>query len=205
MLKKKDIFFQTFENMAENLLETAVYFQKVMKSGHIEDTVEFAKIMKDYEHKGDHYVHTVIAALNKTFITPIERDDIMDLITSLDDVLDTLETCASRFEMYEIHKVDPHIAQFADIVLRSCQEINSAIRLLTSKKMLAIRQHTIRINELENEGDDLLRKTIKLLFSKVTDPIELIKWKELFELLESTTDDCEDVANTLETIIMGNS
>jgi uncharacterized protein Yka (UPF0111/DUF47 family) len=143
--------------------------------------------------------------LNKTFITPIEREDIMALTTSLDDVLDGVEACASRFEMYHITEKDEYITLFADILVRSVHQIKNAIYLLTQKKLLAIREHCIALNELENQGDDVLRVSITTLFANVKDPIELIKRKEIYERLEQTTDYCEDVANTLESIIMRNS
>jgi len=203
MFKKKDIFFETLENISENLLATAEFFAKGLNN--LNDLSGFAKTMKEFETKGDRFTHTMITELNKTFITPIEREDILALTTSLDDVLDGLEACAARFEMYEIREPDTHIRLFADILLRSAQEIRSAIKLLTTKKLLAIREYNIRVNELENEADQLLRTAIKELFIQVKDPIELIKKKEIYEMLESTTDDCEDVANTLESIIMLNS
>ncbi|UVI30929.1 DUF47 domain-containing protein [Paenibacillus spongiae] len=203
MFKKKDIFFTTLESMSDTMLEAVEYFAKNVSN--LKDVTQFAKDMKEYESKCDRHVHTIITELNKTFITPIERDDIMKLTTSLDDVLDGIEACASRFEMYHIQEHDEYITLFADILVRSAQQIKKAIYLLTEKKLLAIREPAIHINELENQADDLLRVCVKSLFANVKDPIELIKRKEIYERLEQTTDYCEDVANTLETIIMRNS
>jgi uncharacterized protein Yka (UPF0111/DUF47 family) len=129
----------------------------------------------------------------------------MELTTTMDDVLDGLEATASRFYMYNITEPDEYIVQFADILRQSAYEIQKAVHLLSQKKLLAIREYTIRLNDLENQGDELLRICIKNLFATVTDPIELIKRKELYERLETTTDSCEDVANMLESIIMRNS
>ncbi|MFX3636363.1 MAG: DUF47 domain-containing protein [Candidatus Pristimantibacillus sp.] len=203
MFKKKDIFFKTLEEMADTIVESVEYFAKGVSD--LSDVTTFAKVMKEYESKCDQYVHTILKELNKTFITPIEREDIMALTTSLDDVLDEVEACASRFEMYNIQEKDEYITLFGDILLRSANQIKKAIYLLTDKKLLAIREHTIAINELENQADDLLRVCIKGLFTDVKDPIELMKRKEIYEMLEQTTDYCEDVANTLESIIMRNS
>jgi len=203
MFKKKDIFFTTLEAMADTILEAAQYFEENVSK--IRDVTQFAKSMKEYETKCDSYVHTILTELNKTFITPIEREDIMALTTSLDDVLDGIEASASRFEMYNVTEPDEYITLFADILLRSAQQIKKAIYLLSEKKLLAIREPAISINELENQADDLMRVCIKSLFANVKDPIELIKRKEIYERLEQTTDCCEDVANTLETIIMRNS
>ncbi|EFM10734.1 Putative phosphate transport regulator [Paenibacillus curdlanolyticus YK9] len=200
---KKDIFFKTLEEMADTLVVAVEYFGQHVTN--LQDVTAFAKQMKNYETQCDKYTHTILTELNKTFITPIEREDIMALTTSLDDVLDGIEACASRFEMYQIKEHDEYIALFADNLVRSSHQIKKAIYLLTEKKLLAMREPNIAINELENQADDLLRVSITNLFKNVKDPIELIKRKEIYERLEQTTDYCEDVANTLETIIMRNS
>ncbi|SEU27412.1 DUF47 domain-containing protein [Paenibacillus sp. NFR01] len=203
-LRKKDIFFETLENMADTIVQAADYFAQNITS--LRDNVDnFTAVMKKYESQCDSYTHTVIKELNKTFITPLERDDIMELITSMDDVIDGLEASASRFYMYNLLETDEYIVQFAEILRQSAYEIQKAVHLLSQKKLLAIREYTIRLNDLENQGDEVLRICTKNLFATVTDPIELIKRKELYERLETTTDKCEDVANTLESIIMRNS
>lgn len=201
--KKKNIFFQTFEEMADTIVEAVEYFHKHVPN--LTDLTTFARDMKEFESKCDRHVHTVLTELNKTFITPIDRDDILKLTTSLDDVLDGIEALASRFEMYQIHEPDEYVTVFAENLVRCAHQIRKAMKLLSQKKLLAMREPAIAINELENQADDLLRVCIKSLFTKVTDPIELIKRKEIYERLEQTTDRCEDVANTLETIIMRNS
>ncbi|MEC0093441.1 hypothetical protein PMSD_25035 [Paenibacillus macquariensis subsp. defensor] len=201
--KKKDIFFETMENMADTIVQAADYFaQNVSK---YEDVSVFAGEMKKYESQCDEFTHTIIKELNKTFITPIDRDDILALTSSLDDVMDGLEATASRFYMYDLHKPDEYIVQFAEILRQSAYVIQKAIHLLSQKKLLAIREYTIRLNDLENQGDDLLRICVKNLFATISDPIDLIKKKEIYERLEQTTDTCEDVANMLESIIMSNS
>lgn len=203
MFKKKDVFFSTFEEMADTVVEAVEYFAAGVKD--LSNVNEFAKKMKEYESKCDEYTHSILIELNKTFITPIEREDIMALTTSLDDVLDGVEASASRFVMYNVQEKDDFVIQFGDILVRSVHQIKNAISLLTKKKLLDMRQHCIAINQLENEGDDLLRVSVTKLFATVSDPIELIKRKEIYERLEQTTDCCEDVANTLESIIMRNS
>lgn len=203
MFKKKDIFFSTFEEMADTIVEAVEYFHKHVQD--LRDVSQFARDMKEFESKCDKHVHTILTQLNKTFITPIERDDIMKLTSSLDDVLDGIEALSSRFEMYHIQEPDEYIILFADNLVRCSHQIKKAIGLLSQKKLLAMREPAIAINELENQADDLLRVSIKSLFANVKDPIELIKMKEVYERLEQTTDYCEDVANQLETIIMRNS
>ncbi|GGA52088.1 DUF47 domain-containing protein [Paenibacillus physcomitrellae] len=202
-VKKKDIFFQTLENMADTIVQAADYFTANVSD--FDNISDFAKAMKEFEKKCDEFVHTTIKELNKTFITPIERDDIMGLVTTMDDVIDGLEATVSRFYMYHLGNPDKYIVQFGEILRNSAYEIQKAVHLLSSKKLLAIREHTIRLNDLENQGDELLRICINELFQSVTDPIELIKKKEIYERLETTTDACEHVANMLESIIMRNS
>ncbi|MGG1311598.1 MULTISPECIES: DUF47 domain-containing protein [Cohnella] len=204
MFRKKDIFFKTLEEMADLIVETVDRFATAV-DGDLPDTAAFAKQMKEFEHRGDTFAHLILTELNKTFITPIEREDIMALTKMLDDVLDGIEASASRFDMYQISKADPYIRKFGDCLRRSGLEIKSAIYLLTQKKLLAMQTHCVMLNELENEGDELMRQGIKNLFINVKDPIELIKYKEIYERLEETTDACEDVANILQSIIMRNS
>ena len=201
--KKKDIFFVTFEEMADTIVEAAEYFAKGVTD--LSDVQKFAATMTEYENKCDQYTHTLVNAINKVFITPIERDDIMALSTSLDDVMDGLESVSNRFVMYGVTEKDEFITRFADILVRSAHQIRSAIQLLSEKKLLTIREHNIAIHGLENEGDVVLRESVTSLFANVKDPIELIKRKEVYERLEETTDCCEDVANTLESIVMRNS
>ncbi|MBB6670144.1 DUF47 domain-containing protein [Cohnella nanjingensis] len=204
MFRKKDIFFKTLEDMSDLILETVERFASAM-NGELTDVAAFSKEMKEFEHRGDQFAHLIITELNKTFITPIDREDIMELTKLLDDVLDGIEASASRFDMYQISKPDTYIRKFVDVLHRSAVEIKSAIYLLSQKKLLAIQTHCVKLNELENEGDELLRQSVKSLFQNVKDPIELIKHKEIYERLEETTDACEDVANTLQSIIMRNS
>ncbi|QNK56593.1 DUF47 domain-containing protein [Paenibacillus sp. PAMC21692] len=189
--------------MGDTLVEATEYFAAGVSD--LSNLTAFAKRMKELESQCDQFTHTILKELNKTFITPIEREDIMALTTSLDDVLDGIEACASRFEMYNVREKDEYITLFADVIVRSTHQIRKAIQLLTQKKLLAMREHTIAINELENQADDLLRVSVTSLFANVKDPIELIKRKEIYERLEQTTDYCEDVANILESIIMRNS
>lgn len=205
MFRKKDIFFKTLEEMADLIQEAVDRFADGVSGGELADVPAFAKEMKSFEHRGDQFAHLILTELNKTFITPIEREDIMALTKLLDDVLDGIEACTSRFDMYHISTPDAYIRKFGDVLRRSALEIKAAIYLLTQKKLLAIQTHCVKLNELENEGDDLMRQGIKHLFQNVKDPIELIKLKDMYERLEETTDSCEDVANILQSIIMRNS
>lgn len=204
VFKKKDKFAVLLSSIAANLKEATNYFADY-KLKNVSDLKIFSEKMKEYESKGDSFVHKVIKELNNTFITPIEREDILLLAMSMDDVLDGLEHCAALFEMYTITNADEYMLKFVD-ALRNCSlEIEQAVDLLSTKKLLKIRDHAIKIKDYESKCDNIQRQSIKHLFSIEKDPIRLIKYKEIYENLENIADSCQGVANTLETIIMKNA
>ncbi|HEX7063643.1 MAG TPA: DUF47 domain-containing protein [Bacillales bacterium] len=202
--QKQDDFFKMLSNISVNLQEGSQYF-KDFKIRSESDLKEFSKVMKEYETKGDTFIHELIVALNKTFITPLEREDILELAVKMDDILDGLEACSSRFEMYNITAPNEYMVKFVDHLNDAVGEVNESVRLLGKKKLIDIRPHAIKINDYESTCDELLRVSIKDLFVKESDPLIVIQYKELYELLEEISDSCEHVANTLETIIMRNA
>jgi len=161
--------------------------------------------MKEYETKGDSYIHEVTVDLNNAFITPIEREDILHLAMSMDDVLDGIEATSALFEMYSITQADDFMVKFVDAIRGSAIEIDKAVDLLSTKKLLNIRDHAIKIKDYESKCDGILRQSIKHLFATEKDPIRIIQYKEIYENLEDIADYCQSVANTLETIIMKNA
>ncbi|HWO98006.1 MAG TPA: DUF47 domain-containing protein [Bacillus sp. (in: firmicutes)] len=201
---KKDVFFEMLSKISGNLKESSQFFMDY-KMNNASDLKEFSGVMKEYETKGDTYIHELIVALNKTFITPIEREDILQLAMKMDDVLDGLEQWVARLEMYSITHTDEYMTKFFSHINQSSIEIAKAIDLLASKRLLDIRPHAIQIKDFESRCDELLRASIKNLFVVEKDPIKIIQVKELYEMLEGIADSCEDVANTLETIIMRNA
>ncbi|WP_077614411.1 DUF47 domain-containing protein [Caenibacillus caldisaponilyticus] len=201
---KNDKFLTMLKQIAINLEEAAQYFVDY-KIRTIEDLKEFSKVMKDYERKGDSYIHELIVDLNKTFITPLEREDILAFAMKMDDVLDGFEQWASRVEIYHFTNPSEQMVQFVNMLLGATKEIAEAANQLHRRKLLNIRAHVIKINEYETSCDDLLQESIRQLFLKESDPIKIIQYKELYEMLENIADSCEDVANTLETIIMRNA
>ncbi len=203
LFKKKDIFLETLILSAQNLKESSDLFLEEIYNLH--EVEEYAKKIKMLEDKGDEYTHTIIRALNKTFITPLEREDILGLATKIDDVLDGIEECADRLCLYQVKEADDYIKAFAQNIVKNANEIIAAMNLLGQKKLQQMMKHVFRINELENEADHLLRECIKDLFEKTDDPILIIKKMQLYDMLERITDVCEDVANILETLQMRNS
>lgn len=204
VFKKKDPFLEKLYEIAENVHESAKYFNH-FKIHSKDDLVQFAKVMKEFEVKGDDYNHELIIALNKTFITAIEREDMLNLAITLDDILDGVEACASRFYMYQVTAPNDYMVKFGELIETATTVVLEAMDLLRNRKLLDMRTQIIRINDLEKDGDMLMRKGIYELFQQSTDAIEIIKIKEIYEILERVLDSCEDVADTLESIIMGNS
>jgi uncharacterized protein len=203
-IKKNDKFMVLLSNISANSKESVNYFTEY-KLKNVSDLKIFSEKMKEYETKGDTFVHEVIKELNDAFITPIEREDILHLAMTMDDVLDGLEGCAALFEMYSITNADDFMMQFVDALQGSIHEIDKAIGLLSNKKLPQIREHAIKIKDYESKCDNILRQSIKHLFTVEKDPIRIIQYKEIYETLEDVADFCQEVANTLETIIMKNA
>lgn len=201
---KKDRFGLLLFEIADNLGQATDYFADY-KLKHISDLKVFTEAMKEWEHKGDTFVHEVTKELNNAFITPLEREDILHLAMSMDDVLDGLEQSAALFEMYSIINVDEYVVRLVELIREAVYEIKKAVDLLSSKKLLQMREHAIKIKELETTCDSVHRESIKHLFSVEKNPICIIQYKEIYENLEEIADHCQTVANTLETIIMKNA
>lgn len=203
-IKKNDKFMVLLSNISANSKESVNYFTEY-KLKNVSDLKIFSERMKEYETKGDSFVHEVIKELNDAFITPIEREDILHLAMAMDDVLDGLEGCAALFEMYSITNADDFMMQFVDALQGSIHEIDKAVELLSNKKLPQIREHAIKIKDYESKCDNILRQSIKHLFTVEKDPIRIIQYKEIYETLEDVADFCQEVANTLESIIMKNA
>ena len=204
MARKKDKFAVYLGDIAKNLKESANYFADY-KLKNVSDLKIFSEKMKEYENKGDSLVHEVIKDLHNAFITYIEREDILTLTMSMDDVLDGLEHTAALFEMYSIINADDYMLGFVEAIRNCTSEIEIAVEMLASKKLLNMREHAIKIKDLESKCDGILRESIKNLFVNEKDPIRIIQYKEIYEELENIADFCQTVANTLETIIMKNA
>lgn len=202
--RKKDKFSLLLMDMAKILDETAEYFVNY-KVTNLATLKEFADTLKEYETKGDNQVHIIIKELNQAFITPIEREDILQLTNSLDDVLDGIEHFSALMEIYSITSSDEHIDKFTNNIRECTKEILITMDLLSNNRLKDIREHAIKIKELEHNCDNLLRKSLKNLFAKETNPIKVIQYKEIYETLEDIADSCQSVANNLETIIMKNA
>ncbi len=201
---KKDKFSEMLSNISTNLKESAHFFEE-HKLNNASDLKIFSETMKAYESKGDTYVHEIIMELNKAFITPIEREDILQLAMSMDDILDGLDHCAAMFEMYSVTQPTEYMVKFVEAIYKCTEEIARSIELMGDKKLTDIRTHAIKIKDYESNCDALYRTAVKHLFSTEKDVIKIIQFKEIYENLEDIADSCQGVANTLETIIMKNA
>jgi predicted phosphate transport protein (TIGR00153 family) len=158
------------------------------------------KRIKDIEHSCDEITHKLTIKLNKSFITPFDREDIFTLSVALDDVIDYIDAGARAILMYDIREINDHARQFTKVIQSLSIELHSAISMLD--KPNNINQHIVEIHRLENVADDVYFRAVGELFRQTTEPATLIKWKELYEILENATDRCESVANIIESIIL---
>jgi hypothetical protein len=201
ILPKEESFFAMFVDLAENVHQGAETLRDLLKN--YTDIPVVVDRMKRFEHKGDELTHELMTKLNQTFITPIDREDIHELCSKVDDVLDLADAVAARLVTYGVTKVRPGVADLAEVLAQATAVVLQAVRVLEQHD--GVLPHCIEINRLENEGDRLSRILIAQLFKDERDPVEIIKWKEIIEVLETAIDKCEDVANVLETICLKNA
>lgn len=198
----KEVKFFDFLNLqADNIVKAADYFKAAVKKGPFdEDTV---KAIKDIEHEGDTLSHEIVDMLNRTFITPIDREDIYALANILDDILDMINSMSNRIWLYKLDASDEYMVQFADVIDQSARALANAVKHMhDTKRARRVLDHCIEVNRLENIGDQLREKAISNLFENEKDPIMVIKWKEIYEVAEATLDVSEHVAKVIEGILV---
>jgi uncharacterized protein len=191
-------FFRMFADVSENLTEGARLLYDILKNPG--DMASRTGKLQAVEHRGDEMTHDIIRMLNQTFITPFDREDIHRLTSSLDDVLDFVNAAAVRMTMYQITSPPPAAADLAALIVSQSEELSKGVSLLESNRKVL--DHCTEVNRLENEADRVSRRAIAELFNNEKDPIQLIKIKELYEVLETATDKAEDAANVLEAVVL---
>ena len=201
LIPKDTSFFQMFSVMSDNLIAGAQTLVDLFAD--YKDVDKRIDEVRRLERAGDELTHAILTKLNQTFITPFDREDIHQLASKLDDVLDYINASGARLVMYRIADPPPAAGELAKIILMQCQELQKAVSLM--QKNGNILSHCVEINRLENEADQVSQQAIARLFDSEKDPINLIKIKELLEFLESATDKAEDVANVLETVVLKNN
>jgi predicted phosphate transport protein (TIGR00153 family) len=207
LIPQDERFFDLFNRSATNTLEGARLLHELLTN--FVDVARKARHLKDIEHTGDEITHEVFRALNRTFVTPIDREDISHLASSLDDVIDWIEEVARRINLYRIDQPTPIARQFAKVILEQCEQIARAVPLLEQRRQAdTLEAATQEIHRLENEADDLLAEAIATLYDGVTEVPQLInamRWNDLYQLFEDTTDKAENVATVLSNVALKNA
>lgn len=204
LMPREEKFFEMFVQQAENVLVGAHQLKDLLEN--YTDVDQKRLMIEKTESHGDEIAHSILEKLNTTFITPMDREDIHALTSALDDILDLIHATAMRLHLYRVNTVTPEAGQLANIILRASEETLALIRDLDKmKKPKHMKERWIEVNRLENEGDVVSRAAIAGLFDNETNPIEVIKWKELYEHLETAIDKCEDAVNIVEAVCLKNA
>ena len=199
LLPREDEYFVLFTEITGKIQEAADILVEMMQGGN-GDYAAQTKRIKDAEHACDDISHRITTKLNKSFITPFDREDIYTLSVALDDVCDYIDAGARAIVMYDIREIGEHAVGFSKVIQNLTREIHSAVGKL--QKPDEINKHFVEIHRLENEADEIYFRAIGELFKNPTDPLTVIRYKELYEILENATDRCESVANIIESIIL---
>ena len=198
LIPREARFFDDFVAMAEQIRLGAAMLEEMLAPD--KPIWDKADQIKEVEHKCDFLTHEIIQRLHRTFVTPLDREDIHDLARSLDDVMDAIDASAAVVRLYSIVRVRPDARELVRIIKASTDEMVKALNALERTKGVA--EPAVEINRLENEADRVHQAAVRRLFEEERDPIEIMKWKEILDFLEDATDRCEDVANTLEGIVV---
>lgn len=201
LLPRDEKFFELFDQLAGHLASTAKLLDALFSDAPA--VIAHVKAIKDIEHKADLLTTTVNQRIDKSFITPIDREDIHLLASRLDDVIDLLDGTSRRFEMLHIKEVLPPARQLSDVLLRAANEIQMAVREM--RKPVLVNQHVARIKQLEEEGDAIYHEAVGALFSGTPNALDVIKWKEMYDTLERAIDACMGVAQVLQSISLKNA
>ncbi len=198
LIPREEKFFDMFEEAARNILIGARKLCEMIED--LSDADLKAQEIKEIESRGDRITHEIIKKLHRTFVTPIDREDIYKLTSALDDVLDLTEAASARMALFKIKESTREARELSQIILDCAEEIVKAISNL--RRLSGVYSHCVEINRLENVADDLTRDAIARLFDEGFPALEVIKWKEIYETMETATDRCEDVANIVEGIVL---
>jgi hypothetical protein len=201
LFPKEEEFFDMFIRASKNIVDCALLLKELMEN--YTDVKNKIHKITEREHEGDTITHEIIKRLNRSFITPIDREDIYALTSAMDDVLDLMEAAADRMILYKVEYTTPESRQLATILVQMAQEIEKAIKNLP--RMDGIAEHCVEVNRLENLADQVTKSAIAALFNGDQDPITIMKWKEIYETLETATDKGEDVVNVLEAVVLKNA
>ncbi len=198
LLPREEKFYKDFQALADELKRGARALEEMLGPDH--PIWDKAEEIKEVEHKCDFLTHEIIQRLNRTFVTPIDREDIHALARSLDDVMDAIDASATLVRLYRLERVRYGARELAHIITTSTDQVRLALDAMDQNKPLTV--HAVEINRLENEADRVHQQAVMRLFDDERDPIIVMKWKEALDFLEDATDRCEDVANVLEGVMV---
>jgi predicted phosphate transport protein (TIGR00153 family) len=198
-LPKEEQYFSFFSQMTSYIYDAARVLVEMLndKNGSYAD---YLKRIKDIEHQCDDLTHSISTKLNKSFITPFDREDIYLLSGALDDVVDLIDDAARAMVMYDVQESTAHARHFADVIQRMAVQLHEIVSMLA--KPSGISPRLVELHRLENEGDEIYHTAVAELFHNATDPLNVIKWKDIYEKLEAAVDRCENVANIIESVII---
>ena len=198
LLPREEKFYSDFQALADELKNGAALLEAMLAPVH--PVWNKAEEIKEVEHKCDFLTHGIIQRLNRTFVTPLDREDIHELARSLDDVMDSIDASAALVRLYRLDTVRFGARELAQVISASTHQVRLALDALEKNKGLL--GHAVEINRLENEADRIHQQAVSQLFDDERDPVTVMKWKETFDFLEGATDRCEDVANVLEGVMV---
>lgn len=202
-LPRDRVFYQLFESVSSSLVIMGEKLKDVVNEPDFEKRGQLIKDLEDMEHTCDDFTHEIFTQLSKNFITPFDREDIHYLASALDDIADYIYSSAKKINFYKVNPSDNGIQKMADIIAQACVAVNGAIvELRNMKNMRKITDALVLINSIENQGDDIFDLSIERLFDTEHDAKELIKKREIYQVMEIVTDKCEDAANVIESIIV---
>lgn len=202
-LPKDRIFFQLFENVAQELVKMGDKLKEVVNEPDFDKRASFIQEIEDMEHVNDELTHNIFTELGKNFITPFDREDIHYLASALDDIADYIYASAKKINFYRVNPNDIGIVKMADLIANGCVQVHKAVtELRNMKNMRNITDALVAINSVENQADDIFDMSIERLFATEPDAKEVIKKREIYQVMEIVTDKCEDAANVIESIIV---
>jgi uncharacterized protein len=199
LLPKEDQYFTLFSQMTVKIQEAAAILVEMLQAPDAEFD-SLAKRIKSVEHECDELAHSVTVKLNRSFITPFDREDIYTLSMALDDVCDYIDASSRTILMYDIHENDQFAQQLGAIIQKQADEVNGAVSFLKTAR--GMEQHLLNIQRLENDADEIYFRAMADLLKNSTDAVKIIKWRELYDTLENATDKCEYVGNIIESIVL---
>lgn len=205
---KEDKFYKKFSEQADNVVKGAKVLQDFLNNYDIDNSTVYAQSIQSLEHDGDKIVHDIIKELNNAFVTPIDREDIYDITKRMDDIIDNIESILHRFIMFNISKSTEESKIFCDFVIKATEEIVGLMPLLNNmnKNLKDISDRIIAVNRIENEADVFFRKVVGELFRKEgIEPLEVVKWKDIYQMFENGIDACEAVVNIIGGVVTKNA